>query len=186
MPAQGVKTGEFGRWLTRYVEVLETYRGFHVYYDHGDRKVEANVVATKGFFGKSVSNLNRLADVDVALIDPGGKLRLLFEIEERPCSPKKLLGNILANLICNRYAVRAPRGQQYFDLDPTTRLVIAGFDESKRDRLRKIETVILPRVRNLLGLSDGINPANVDLVFTTTIDATITALQQLVERSFPK
>jgi hypothetical protein len=111
---QGQNTGAFGKWLTAYLKDAAAFRDFEVYYDHGDTAVDANVVAVKGFCGTVVTNLNRLADVDVIVVAPNGNVCLLIEIEERPSSPKKYLGSMLATLICDRFAVRISGSQRYF------------------------------------------------------------------------
>jgi hypothetical protein len=157
-----------------------------VFYDHGDRS-ESNVAAIKGFCGDKVSNLNRLADVDVTVVspDPDKRVRLLIEIEERECSPKKILGNIMAILICNRFAIRRRNQQQYFDVDRCTHIVVAGALPPQGDRLKRIDRVILPRIRQFPSLSNGVNPANVDLVFRPSMDSTIDALKTMIQTLLP-
>ena len=86
---QGQNTGDFGFWLTNYFKDTLAYQKFQIYYDHGDSTKEANVVATKGFIGENVTNLNRLTDIDVMIVSPRGSVSLLIEIEERYSSPKK-------------------------------------------------------------------------------------------------
>ena len=95
------------------------------YYD-GDKIKYSNVLATKAFYGERVSNSNRLADLDVVVIGPDGITDLILEIEERPSSPKKILGDVLALMLCNRLAAKIAGVQNYFELSHTTTLVIAG------------------------------------------------------------
>jgi hypothetical protein len=152
-----------------------------VYYDHGDTAVDASVAATKGFFGTDVKNLNRLADIDILIASPDRVARLLIEIEERPCSPKKILGDTLAVLLCSRFAVRVKGGeQQIFMISAETRLIVAGVVPDRGYRLRKIDEVIGPRIQRLEGLADGISPKNVQFVFSGTITATLNKLDALV------
>jgi hypothetical protein len=119
---QGLETGQFGRRLAERLQQSALHRDWVVYYDHGDTSVDSKVAATKGFFGTSVKNLNRLADVDILVASNDGIAQLLIEVEERACSPKKILGDVLATLLCNQFAVRVQGRQQLFALSPATRL----------------------------------------------------------------
>jgi hypothetical protein len=183
-PKQGRETGVFGRWLTDYFARSTAHRGYQVFYDHGDRK-DANVVAIKGFYGAKVSNLNRLADVDVMVISPDQSVRLLIEIEERHCSPKKMLGDIMAISMCNRFAIWQQSIQRYFEVNPSTTLVIAGVLPPQGNRQEKVNSAILPRVRQIQGVEDGLNPANVSMVFQSSIACAIAKLQSLIRELFP-
>lgn len=183
---QGQSTGAFGRWLTDYLKASRQYKDYQVYYDHGDRQAGANVVAIKGFLGDSVTNRNRLADVDVMIVAPNKSIRLLIEIEERPSSPKKILGDVLACIICSRFAVRLDEEQQYFDVTGDTELIVAGIVPSSGGRLMKIEQIILPRIGQLSGLSDGIRPSKVGLIFSDNIGSTIDRVEDIIKKMFPQ
>jgi hypothetical protein len=182
---QGRETGVFGQWLTEYLSKSTAHRGCQVFYDHGDRGEANNVVAIKGFYGAKVSNLNRLADVDVMVISPDQSVRLLIEIEERHCSPKKILGDIMAISMCNRFAIRQHGIQRYFEVNPSTTLVIAGVLPPQGNRQEKVNAAILPRVRQLQGVENGVNPANVSVVFQSSIACAIAELQTLIRELFP-
>jgi hypothetical protein len=182
---QGYETGLFGRRIAARIRGDPACRGWEVFYDHGDRSLDPAVAATKGFFGSEVKNLNRLADIDVLIASPNGAAVILIEIEERPCTPKKILGDALAILLCNRFAVRVVGGQRTFGISPETRLVVAGVVPDRGNRLRKIDEVIGPRLRELPGMADGISPSNVRLVFSSTIAATMEKLEALVAPSLP-
>lgn len=184
---QGQNTGDFGLWLTNYIKNTPAYQEFQVYYDHGDSSTkEANVVAIKGFIGENVTNLNRLTDIDVMIVSPNGSVSLLIEIEERYSSPKKILGAVLAGLICNRFAVRLNGKQHNFSVVASTKLIVAGIVPSSGHRLNKIEKTILPRIKQLPGLGDGLNPGNIDLVFSENIQATIEKLRSIIKNLFPQ
>jgi hypothetical protein len=118
-----------------------------VYYDHGDPAIDTHVAATKGFFGTEVRNLTRLADIDIIVASPDQIAQLLIEIEERPCPPKKLLGDILAILLCNQFGVRDHGEQRIFRISPVTRLIVAGVVSSRGYGRRKIDEVIAPRLQ---------------------------------------
>ncbi|MBC8235578.1 hypothetical protein H8E77_39025, partial [bacterium] len=117
-PKAGEQTGRFGCWLTQYLKGSPQYYKHLVYYDHGKRDSKPNVAAIKGFFGDEVSNKNRLADVDLMVAKPNKDIMLLVEIEERESSPKKILGDVLAILMCNRFAVKLNGEQHYFRITP--------------------------------------------------------------------
>lgn len=98
---QGYETGLFGSRLAKAISESAAHTGWRVYYDHGDTNIDSNVASIKGFFGEEVANLNRLADVDVLIGAPSGEAIVVIEIEERFSSPKQVLGNVLAALMCN-------------------------------------------------------------------------------------
>jgi hypothetical protein len=179
MSRQGEQTGEFGRRLSERLGGSES--PWIVYYDHGFTEVDGNVVATKGFFGNTVTNLNRLADVDVLLGTTDGAAALIIEIEERACSPKKLIGDVMAALLCNQFAVRVNGRQHSFRVLPTTRLIVAGVMPNQGHRIQKIEQVIVPRLREMHALPGGILPSNVELIFNATMDDTLACLNQRVD-----
>jgi hypothetical protein len=181
---QGYETGKFGSQLAARIRASAAHSGWHVYYDHGDPTVDASVAAIKGFFGTAVTNLNRLADIDILIASPDGIAQLLIEIEESPSAPKKILGDILAVLFCNQFAVRVLGKQRTFRVSPETRLTVAGVLPDRGYRLRKIDEVIRPRLQQLEGFADGISPKNVQLVFSGTIAATLKKLDALVASQF--
>jgi hypothetical protein len=149
MAKQGAACRQFGCWLTQHLSENDKSKIWVKYYDHGDKTADCNVAAIKGFVGKEVCNGNRLADADVVLVR-NGFARLLIEIEERPCSPKKILGDVLAHLMCDQYAVVrvGQRGRQdYLKVGKKeTRLIIAGVLPSTGVRLEKVNSVIGPLI----------------------------------------
>lgn len=184
--AQGCETGEFGRrWATQF-RSAPLHPDLSIYYDHGNPLADASVVATKGFFGADVSNLNRLADIDILVASSNQTAEMLIEIEERACSPKKILGDVLAALICNRFAVNLGGHQHNFEVSPTTTLVVAGIAPDRGCRLQKIEQILLPRIRQVGGLPGGIRPHNVSLVFARDIRETIRRLDKIMSERFVK
>ncbi len=181
---QGQETDVLGQWLTGYVRQSDALRGYQVFYDHGDSR-EANVAAIKGFFGTNVTNLNRLADVDVMIVSPDQRVMLLIEVEERGSSPKKILGDAVTIMMCNRFAVRQNGMQRYFEVSNTSRLIVSGVMPAKGNRLKKVDQVIVPRFRKLSGFSKGINPRNIDFVFRPSIAETVDQLKQMVVEALP-
>jgi hypothetical protein len=177
---QGLETGKFGSWLATIMRADPRHQPWVVYYDHGDARSDPAVAATKGFFGSEVKNINRLADVDILIGSAAGAAHVLIEVEERPCSPKKILGDILALLLCNGFAVSVDQDQRVFRGSPDTRVIIAGVLPSAGHRIEKVEDVIVPRLRQLHGLSDGISPSNVHLIFSETIQASLRRTEGLL------
>ena len=143
----GKYTELFGEWLT---ESLGNSR-YTVYYDQGDKQREPMVAAIKGFLGKKVTNVNRLADNDVMVVNDNNEIILLLEIEEVKMSPKKLLGDIFTIEMCNRFAVRINKENKYFDVSPKTRLIVAGVVPNTGSGQKKIRDIILQQNTALKG-----------------------------------
>ncbi|MBD3309494.1 hypothetical protein GF348_24155 [candidate division KSB3 bacterium] len=178
----GVETGKFGRWLSQCLEETPGYQSYCVYYDHGDRLAAPNVVAIKGFFGETVTNANRLADVDIIVVKPGGEIAILIEIEESGTSPKKLVGDVFTILMCNRFAVRDGEEQRCFEITPETRLVVAGVGSSGQ-QTKKVREVIAPRLGQFEASADGIKLRNVRLIIEKDLPAVLDKLAESVRES---
>ena len=185
-PRSGKHTGEFGCWLTQYLAGTNRYHDYIVYYDHGDSQAESNVAVIHGFRGSEVTNVTRLAGVDVMVATPDGDLVLLIEIEESAMSPKKLLGDLMAILMCGGFAVKTDVGHQYFRIGPDTCFIVAGVVSLKGSKLRKLTEVIAPRLAEFGRLSDAIDPGNVSLLFESDIQTTIATLMDLVRAMLPE
>ena len=130
--AQGVPTADFGLWLTRYMHGTPRCESYQVVYDHGIATSQSNVAAVKGFLGSSVKNVNRLADVDMLVATASGEPVLLIEIEERHCSPKKFLGDILAVLMCDGFAVRLAGRSAILSRDRPDKAALGWDDAGER------------------------------------------------------
>ena len=83
--------------------------------------------------GLAVTNSNRIADIDI-LASRGTTAEVLIEIEERECSPKKILGDVLATMLCDGFAIKTPTGQKTFRPTSATRLIVTGFVPAGRSR----------------------------------------------------
>ena len=105
---------------------------------------------------------------------------LVIEIEEGAISPKKLLGDLMAILMCNRFAVATDIGHRTFTITPDTQFILAGVVSPRRNKPRKIEEVIAPRLDEIGRLSGGIDPANVSLVFESNIQKAIGVVKDRV------
>ncbi|MBN1454089.1 MAG: hypothetical protein JW963_23940, partial [Anaerolineales bacterium] len=184
----GKHTGEFGRWLTDYFRSIDPLQKYSVFYDHGNKEKELNVSAIKGFYssdqGHQVTNINRLADIDVMVVD-NNKVLLLIEIEESGMPPKKILGDIFGALFCNEFAVRKDSEQVYFTPNRETRLVVAGITPSQGGGQGKIETVIMPRVQQFSIPGDTIQTKNVNIIFGGNISEMLDKLKIEIKEIFP-
>ena len=179
----GKNTGRFGLWLSQY---LKADSQISVFYDHGNRQKDSNIVAIKGFYGEHVSNKNRLADIDVMVVNhETNKVLLLIEIEESKMEPKKLLGDILTVLMCNRYAVKIENEQKYFNVSPTTRLIVAGIVSSKGAGHDKIKQTIIPRLKQFNLPNNSIQMDKIELVYEDNISQMIIKLKCKMRNFFP-
>ena len=180
MAKQGVLTGKFGEWLSA---ITHNSTSYTVYYDHGNKEAYKNVVATKGFVGDVVKNVNRLADIDILVADEESRIKMLIEIEERASTPKKILGDVFSILLCNKFAVKQDGKQIYYTVHDHTKLIVAGVVSDKGAGLKKINDVVGPRIRKFSSPFKGIKPENVNLIFSGNIHNTIDELKKTVRKS---
>ena len=172
-----METGKFGKHLQ------DIYgHKFKIYYDHGDATNDKHVAACKGYFnvgGKGVTNLNRLADIDI-LIGKNKEAIILIEIEERASSPKKIIGDVFAIAMCDMVAVRVDGKQNDFRITDKTRLIVSGVVPTKGNRKKKIDEVIQSRVGDFSVCDGGVELSNVSLVFEETIGDVLRRLDELL------
>ena len=178
----GKRTGEFGLWLTHYLGESDQYS---VYSDHGSIQKETNVGVIKGFYGEQVTNKNRLTDIDVMVVNNNNdEAVLLIEIEESEMPPKKVLGDVFATLMCNRFAVRIENEQKYFGVSATTQLIVAGVVSERGDKQYKIRNVILPALRKFTVPDDSVQIDKVKFVMGDDVSETIENLKSEVKNIF--
>lgn len=103
---------------------------------------QAGVAALTGSCGETVSNRNRLADIDLLVANPEQEVILLLEVEGKISSPKKLLGDVFAVLMCNWIAIKQVNQQTYFTISPTARLLIAGSRLSRGRRWHNLSRLL--------------------------------------------
>jgi hypothetical protein len=163
---QGRETARFGESL---VEEFDR-PPLSVYFDHGDRQRLNNVAASKAFYGGTVHNINRLADVDIMIADKNtGNAIVIVEIEERDCSPKKIIGDVFAVALANKIAVgRKPKNN--YTISSETRLIIVGVLPKDGARRVKVETVIQDRLRSFHRDEPGLNLQKVSLIFRDKLE----------------
>jgi hypothetical protein len=178
---KGKKTEEFGLWLTQYLKMNSQYS---VFYDHGNQQEDSTVVVIKGFFGDKVANKNRLADVDVMVVNNDNEVILLIEIEESKMPPKKLLGDIFTVVMCNRFAVRIEKENRHFDVSSKTHLIIAGVVPNQGNERNKIRDIIIPRLQNFHVPNDALQIDKIKIVHEKNISETLEELKNEVKSVF--
>lgn len=171
----GKDTGTFGEWLDDQMNTVYKDLGYSVFYDHGDRSKYPNVVAVKGFYGDIVSNFNRMADIDVLVVNKEDEVVLLIEIEENGMSPKKLIGDIFTILMCNTIAVKKARKQKCFRVTSKSKLIIAGVVPSGANE--KIKKVIEPQLYKFQRSGETLQTNNVKIVYGKSIMGTLDNLK---------
>jgi hypothetical protein len=179
---QGKQTGLFGEWLSNYLKNKPQH--YVVYYDHGDRYKNPNVVSIKSFYGDKLSNQNQLAEVDVMVTKPNHDIVAIVEIEERESPPKKIIGDIIALLMCNHFSVRLNGKNQYFRITSGTKLIVAGFINPKGSKMAQLKEVILPRILQFTPLLEGINPKNLSIICEEDLETTMVKLREYMQGLF--
>jgi hypothetical protein len=134
-------------------------------------------VAIKGFYGNQVSNANRLADIDIAIVDANNQVKILIELEERISSPKKILGDVFAVAMCNYVEVKLEQYAHVFSITPETVLFVAGIINPRGSKLAQIQQILYPRLQAFSSPQDGLLLRNVSFVFTGSLPSTIAKLQ---------
>ena len=182
----GKETGTFGEWLDVQMNTVYKNLEYSVFYDHGDRAKNSNVVAIKGFFSSSnnVLNVNRLANIDVLVVNKEDEVILLIEIEEKGMSPKKLIGDIFTILMCNRIAVKKGSKQKYFVVSSKSKLIIAGVVPSGANE--KIKTVIEPQLKKFHRSGETLQVNNIQIVYGNSIMETLDNLKNEMKTLFQK
>jgi hypothetical protein len=178
--AKGIETGKFGAWLSGHLPEGPCGAARRVFYDHGDQALHANVAALQAFYGEQVTSMNRLADVDVAIVDAAGNVEVLIEIEESAFSAKKIVGDVFAIAMCNRVAVKRPNATAVFAITPSTVLFVAGVANPRGKKHAQVEEVILPRLRQFAAPDGAFRLADTRFVLADTIELVISQLEHQV------
>lgn len=185
--AHGVETGKFGRWLTEQLAVVKPELNYRVFFDHGQLHNEGagkpETVAIKGFYGEQVSNANRLADIDIAVVNANNRVKILIEIEERESSPKKIVGDVFTIAMCNHIEVKLEKRSHVFAITSETTLIVAGVINPKGSKLAQLQEVLSPRIQ-AFSAQDGLLLTNVKFLFTASIQSTLVALEASILQKF--
>lgn len=175
MPRHGEKTGAFGKWLYDYCK--EYHRDLTVYYDHGEKLIDPNVCVPMGFNGIKVLNKNRLTDVDILVGRDDKKAKLLIEVEQSLASPKTVLGDLLATLMCNKFAIKKDKYHDYYEVCEKTHLMLA-FPYKEKGYSKEKMANIAKRLPQLGGFKDGLPTSNIELVMAPNLEATLEKLKE--------
>lgn len=179
MSKHGEKTGIFGKDLYQYCK--EIYPSLSVYYDHGNKEADPNVVAAMGYYGEKVRNNNRLTDVDILIGSQDKHIVLLIEVEQSTASPKTVLGDILATKMCNKFAVKTDNNNHdVYSVTPDSRLLIAFPYKERGNKKQKMEH-IERRILEIKAYRDGISSKNIQFVMGSSIEAVLEKLKIKVE-----
>ena len=175
--------------MAKWLGSMPSYQDYLVFYDHADIETGAHPTVIHGFYGGRPTNANRLAEVDVMVATPSKEVVLVIEIEESQTTPKKLLGDVLAILMCNHFAARAAAAtfageQKVFSVTDQTQLIIASVAADHGSGQKKINEVIVPRLQQMVSLPDGIRPSNVSLLLRPGVGTAIESLKEMVRQLF--
>jgi hypothetical protein len=176
----GEKTGQFGLWLTEYINEERSEKDYLVYYDHGDQARYDNVKVIKGFIGEKVKNANRLTDIDVLVANQENEILLLIEIEESPISPKTLLGDIFSSLVSTNFSVRKDE-QVNFSVTSGSHLIIASFHPNP-ERRKNYRDDIRRRIGEFSVPEDSISVDNIEFIIEADLDISLEKLRQRMKK----
>jgi hypothetical protein len=176
----GEITGQFGEWLTKHLNG----QPYQVFYDHGDQQSSANVAKVKGFVGDEVTRQTQIAQIDVMVANRKKKEAvLLIELEESDFTPKRILGDIFAILVCNNLAVLTNHKQNYFKITPETSLIVAG-SPPKGSKTAQIEEIIKSRLGQFTTPIDSVQLQNVRIICNNAPVSTVSELKEIVKAEF--
>ncbi len=139
MDKHGALTNDLGSSLEKEL----TGRGLTVYHDHG--KESESVGEMSAFFGDVVHRDNKLAEVDIAILDKQKEVILLIEVEENDDRPKTVIGDAMSTLLSDRVAFKSQKQELS---DEVTLLILAK--DSKVGHKKRIGE-IKKRIDQMLG-----------------------------------
>ena len=115
---------------------------------------------------------------------PNNEIITIIEIEERPSTPKKIIGDIMTLALCNRFYIKQNGEPQDFKITHDTRLVVAGITPPEGSKLPQLCNII-PRLKRFTSPDDGINLQNLNYIFREDINTTLEALKKYMQEIFP-
>lgn len=181
----GEQTTIFGEWLTIYLNQKTEFKDHLIFFDHGDPVVWSNVGVISGFYGKKVSRMNQLTQIDILIANSKYEIILLIEIEERQSVPKKIIGDVFITLMCNQFTVNTKEGKKKFQVANDTQFIFAGWASDKGAKIEQLLTVIAPRIQQFSTPTDSIPLENIHFILSNNLDAAITQLQSRIVKMFP-
>jgi hypothetical protein len=100
MEKYGAMTVELGKLLE------EELSNKIIYFDHGD-PTNKNVGKITAYYGKELHRDNKLAEIDIAILDDQKRIILLVEVEENDDWPKTVIGDAVSALLADGIAFRS-------------------------------------------------------------------------------
>lgn len=107
---------------------------YTVHYDHGPSGTPG-IGAISAYYGDELHRETKLADLDIAILDPDKQVILLIEIEESDDRPKTILGDTLAVLMADHIAFNRKELKKIGEW--TTLLIISKDSGEKHERRRQ-------------------------------------------------
>lgn len=121
---------------------------------------------------------SHISELDILIGSRDKKAQILIEVEERSCSPKKILGNLFASLLCDRFEVKTKDGPVCFMVTSETRLIVCGIQPGHGKRIDKIDRTIVPRLHALSSTPNEILPKNISLIFDESLEFTLELVKE--------
>jgi hypothetical protein len=116
-----------------------------VLYDHGDPS-NKNVGEITAYYGKKLHRDNKLAEIDVAILDDQRRIILLIEVEENDDRPKTVIGDAMSTLLADGIAFRS-KPCAMIDGGATLLLLAKDSKVGHKDRMGEINN----RINQMLG-----------------------------------
>jgi hypothetical protein len=120
-------------------------KGYEVHYDHGPSGTPG-IGAISAYYGKEKHRETKLADLDIAILDPDDRVILLIEIEETDDRPKTILGDAMAVLTADHVDFKGKRLDGIGEW--TTLLIISKGSGEKHEKRRKVIEERLEMIRS--------------------------------------
>jgi hypothetical protein len=141
MPADGELTGRLGEEIQKKL----SGEGYTIHYDHGPSG-SPGVGAISAYYSEKKHRETKLADLDIAILDPKGRVILLVEIEESDDRPKTILGDAMTVLLAD--GIDCKDGPLEKIGEWTTLLIIAMGSGEKHEKRRKVIEERLEMIRS--------------------------------------
>jgi hypothetical protein len=109
MNEHGVITNKLGELLDKEL----SGSGLTVYHDHGPESEKVGEISA--YFGKELHRDNKLAEVDIAILDQQKKVILLIEVEENDDRPKTVIGDVMSTLFADGIAFKSKQRDMHDD-----------------------------------------------------------------------
>jgi hypothetical protein len=116
-----------------------------VLYDHGDPS-NNNVGEITAYYGTELHRDNKLAEVDIAILDDQRRIILLIEVEQYDDKPKTVIGDAVSTLLADGIAFRS-KPCTMIDGGATLLLLAKDSKVGHKDRMGEINK----RIDQMLG-----------------------------------